>query len=112
MKARIYIHPYGTMSYATAKQFYATILWHEGSDKERIGHEVSFPERGTIDEAKADAGGYCISHGLEPEYIWPNDIAIRALIVDDAFATSFQSMGQYRTALLKAIDNQEASDEQ
>lgn len=30
---------------------------------------------------------------------------IRSLIADDDFAMSFQSMGQYRTALLKEIDN-------
>jgi len=28
---------------------------------------------------------------------------IRALIADDAFAASFQSLGQYRTALLAAL---------
>jgi len=27
----------------------------------------------------------------------------RALLADDAYAASFQSMGQYRTALLKAL---------
>jgi hypothetical protein len=31
--------------------------------------------------------------------------AIRRLIADDAYACTFQTMGQYRTALLKAIDN-------
>ena len=30
---------------------------------------------------------------------------IRSLIADDDFAMSFQSMGQYRTALLSEIDN-------
>lgn len=30
--------------------------------------------------------------------------SIRNLIADDSFAISFQSMGQYRTALLKALD--------
>jgi hypothetical protein len=30
--------------------------------------------------------------------------SIRNLIADDSFAMSFQSMGQYRTALLKALD--------
>jgi hypothetical protein len=30
---------------------------------------------------------------------------IRSLIADDGFAMSFQSMGQYRTALLREIDN-------
>ena len=29
---------------------------------------------------------------------------IRALIADDGYAITFQTMGQYRTALLKAID--------
>jgi len=28
----------------------------------------------------------------------------RALLADDAYAASFQSLGQYRTALLKALD--------
>ena len=28
----------------------------------------------------------------------------RALLADDAYAVSFQSLGQYRTALLKALD--------
>jgi len=30
--------------------------------------------------------------------------SIRNLIADDSFAIGFQSMGQYRTALLKALD--------
>jgi hypothetical protein len=30
--------------------------------------------------------------------------SIRDLIADDSYAMSFQSMGQYRTALLKALD--------
>ena len=30
---------------------------------------------------------------------------IRSLIANDGFAMSFQSMGQYRTALLREIDN-------
>jgi hypothetical protein len=29
---------------------------------------------------------------------------LRSLIADDAYAISFQTFGQYRTALLKAID--------
>jgi len=29
---------------------------------------------------------------------------VRALIADDAYATQFQSLGQYRTALLAALD--------
>lgn len=29
----------------------------------------------------------------------------RALLADDAYAVSFQSLGQYRTALLKALDS-------
>ena len=33
---------------------------------------------------------------------------IRDLIADDGYAISFQSMGQYRTALLKALDSGEA----
>ena len=31
--------------------------------------------------------------------------SIRDLIADDSYAMSFQSMGQYRTALLKALDS-------
>ena len=31
--------------------------------------------------------------------------SIRDLIADDSYAISFQSMGQYRTALLKALDS-------
>ena len=31
--------------------------------------------------------------------------SIRDLIADDGYAMSFQSMGQYRTALLKALDS-------
>ena len=30
---------------------------------------------------------------------------LRALIADDAYARTFQTMAQYRTALLKHIDN-------
>ena len=30
---------------------------------------------------------------------------LRAAIEDDAYASTFQSVGQYRTALLKHIDN-------
>ena len=37
---------------------------------------------------------------------------IRALIADDAYAISFQSMGQYRTAILKTIDGPPYSPEQ
>lgn len=33
-----------------------------------------------------------------------NLLQIRALIANDGYAASFQSFGQYRSALLKAID--------
>jgi hypothetical protein len=38
-----------------------------------------------------------------PEY--PDHIGIRAIIADDAYAITFQTMGQYRTALLKAMSS-------
>lgn len=48
---------------------------------------------------------FCPSCGEEAEYtrVAATTEAVRDLIADDAYAMSFQSLGQYRTALLKAI---------
>jgi hypothetical protein len=37
--------------------------------------------------------------------------ALRSAIANDAWAISFQSLGQYRSALLKLIDTEQASQE-
>lgn len=41
----------------------------------------------------------------------PSRPDLRELIADDSYAMTFQSMGQYRTALLKAISNQASAQE-
>lgn len=52
----------------------------------------------------AEARG--VMHGCEGEcaYAVPTHKAIANLIDNDSFAASFQTMGQYRTALLKFIN--------
>lgn len=45
----------------------------------------------------------------EPADPFTVSAALRRLIADDAYAMTFQTFGQYRTALLKAIDNATAA---
>jgi hypothetical protein len=40
----------------------------------------------------------------------PALISLRALIADDGYACTFQTLGQYRTALLAALDSAPAPD--
>lgn len=49
-------------------------------------------------------GAHLVCQG-QCKYSFPYPIdSIRCLIADDAYAVSFQSTGQYRTALLREID--------
>lgn len=68
-------------------------IWRD-ADAELVQYCRKYPNTWNVRELYLSASTYSESEVVE---------RVRALLLDDGYACSFQSMGQYRTALLKTL---------
>lgn len=102
-----------------AEKPYATYFRFEGDGQFGIHHEARSDDPGaqahfTEHEvrsilARLGIDGMEATEATEPADPFTVSAALRRLIADDAYAATFQTFGQYRMALLKAIDNATAA---